>query len=78
MILAPHLVHLRKKDVGLPHWDDATERQRTDSMCWKDESECYNDGSAFKLSCRDTSGVMVTLIADNYYGYCKKEVKTQI
>jgi len=78
VILAPHLVHLRKKDLGLPHWDDATERQRTDSMCWKDESECYNDGSAFKLSCRDASGVMVTLIADNYYGYCKKEVKTQI
>ena len=78
VILAPHLVHLRKKDMGLPHWDDATERQRTDSMCWKDESECYNDGSAFKLSCRDASGVMVTLIADNYYGYCKKEVKTQI
>ena len=23
-------------------------------------------------------GVMVTLIADNYFGYCKKEVKTQI
>ncbi len=23
-------------------------------------------------------GVMVTIIADNYYGYCKKEVKTQI
>ena len=78
VILAPHLVHLRKKDLGLPHWDDATDRQRTDSMCWKDASECYNDGSAFKLSCRDASGVMVTLIADNYYGYCKKEVKTQI
>lgn len=78
VILAPHLVHLRKKDLGLPHWDDATERQRSDSMCWKDQSECYNDGSAFKLTCRDASGVMVTLIADNYYGYCKKEVKTQI
>ena len=23
-------------------------------------------------------GVIVTIIADNYYGYCKKEVKTQI
>ena len=22
--------------------------------------------------------MIVTLIADNYYGYCKKEVKTQI
>jgi hypothetical protein len=78
VILAPHLVRVTKKDAGLPHWDKATERQRRDSMCWKDESEFYNDGNAFKLTCRDESGVIVTLIADNYYGYCKKEVKTQI
>ncbi len=32
----------------------------------------------FKLTCRDETGVIVTLIADNYFGYCKKEVKTQI
>ncbi len=78
VILATHLTSLTKKELGLPHWDDATERQRADSMCWKDESERYNDGGAFKLTCRDQSGVMVTIIADNYYGYCKKEVKTQI
>jgi len=47
-------------------------------MCWKDENELYNGGGAFKLTCRDETGVIVTLIADNYYGYCKKEVKTQI
>src|SRR5579872_4246174 len=47
-------------------------------MCWKDENELYNNGGAFKLTCRDENGVIVTLIADNYYGYCKKEVKTQI
>ncbi len=78
VILATHLTSISKKSLGLPHWDDATERQRRDSMCWKDESELYNDGGAFKLACRDESGVMVTIIADNYYGYCKKEVKTQI
>ncbi|EMI47307.1 hypothetical protein [Rhodopirellula sp. SWK7] len=78
VILATHLVTLTKKAVGLPHYDDATERQRRDRMCWKSESELYNDGSAFKLTCRDESGVIVTLIADNYYGYCKKEVKTQL
>src|SRR6059036_2039785 len=33
---------------------------------------------AFKVACRDAAGVIVTLIADNYFGYCKKEVKTQI
>ncbi|MDA7500210.1 hypothetical protein N8487_00405, partial [bacterium] len=35
-------------------------------------------GRAFKICARDEKGVMVTLIADNYFGYCKKEVKTQI
>lgn len=78
VILATHLVRLTKKAVGLPHYDDATERQRKDKMCWKTDDELYNDGSAFKLTCRDDSGVIVTLIADNYYGYCKKEVKTQL
>jgi hypothetical protein len=78
VILAPHLVKATKKFVGLPHWDKATERQRRDGMCWKEENELYNSGGAFKLTCRDESGVIITLIADNYYGYCKKEVKTQI
>ena len=78
VILAPHLVKARKKALGLPHWDAASPRQRRDGMCWKDEKECYNDGGAFKIAARDEKGVMVTVIADNYYGYCKKEVKTQI
>jgi len=78
VILAPHLTTVRKRDVGLPHWDDADERQRRDGMCWQNESECYNNGQPFKLTCRDDRGVIVTLIADNYFGYCKKEVKTQI
>ncbi len=47
-------------------------------MCWRDENEIYNDGNAFKICCRDHRGIIVTVIADNYYGYCKKEVKTQI
>jgi hypothetical protein len=78
VILAPHLVKVTKKAVGLPRWEEATERQRRDGLCWKDEAEPYNNGGAFKLTCRDESGVIVTLIADNYFGYCKKEVKTQI
>ena len=78
VILAPHLVDVLKKDVGLPHYDDATERQRQDGMCWKSEDEKYNDGVPFKITCRDEEGVIVTVIADNYYGYCKKEVKTQL
>ena len=63
VILAPHLVGFRKKDAGLPYSSD---------------NELYNDGQAFKITCRDKRGVIVTIIADNYYGYCKKEVKTQI
>lgn len=78
VILAPHLVRLTKKELGLPAWDDATAAQRRDGMCWKDPSEKYNDGGAFKITCRTDAGVIVTLIADNYYGYSKKEVKTQI
>ena len=78
VILAPHLVRLTKAELGLPHWDHASERQRRDGMCWRDEAELYNDGQAFKVTARDASGVILTLLADNYYGYCKKEIKTQI
>ena len=78
VILAPHLTKVRKRAVGLPSWDEATERQRRDGMCWKSPDELYNNGTAFKITCRDNRGVMVTVIADNYFGYCKKEVKTQI
>jgi hypothetical protein len=78
VILAPQLVNLRKSELGLPHYKDASERQRREGMCWQSKDELYNDGNPFKISARDSDGVIVTLIADNYYGYCKKEVKTQI
>ncbi len=78
VILAPHLTTLKKKDLGLPHRSQATPRQVRDGMCWENENEIYNDGGAFKITCRDKRGIIVTLIADNYFGYCKKEVKTQI
>ncbi|WP_291801038.1 hypothetical protein, partial [Lutibacter sp.] len=78
IILAPQLKTLKKKDVGLPHFKDATTRQKKDGMCWENENELYNDGGAFKVTCRDDRGVVVTIIADNYFGYSKKEIKTQI
>jgi hypothetical protein len=78
VILAPHLTKCKKRDLGLPHISDATDLQRQDGMCWEDESECYNDERPFKLTCRTAAGVIVTIVADNYFGYCKKEVKTQI
>ncbi|ASB50018.1 hypothetical protein CDL62_13165 [Alkalitalea saponilacus] len=78
VILAPHLIKVKKIDVGLPHISEATERQKHDGMCWEKEDELYNNGGAFKITARTAEGVIVTLIADNYYGYSKKEVKTQI
>ncbi|MSU23650.1 MAG: hypothetical protein EXS32_07490 [Opitutus sp.] len=78
IILATHLNTFTKSELGLPKWEDATVRQRRDGMCWKNPAELYNDGGAFKLTARSAAGVIVTLISDNYFGYCKKEVKTQI
>lgn len=78
VILAPHLTTFTKKDLGLPEYSQATDRQKRDGMCWKDPAELYNGGNAFKATCRDARGVIVTVIADNYFGYCKKEVKTQM
>jgi len=78
VIVAPHLAGMKKKELGLPHESEATDRQRRDGMFWRDPDEPYNGGGSFKIACRDERGVMATIIADNYYGYCKKEVKTQI
>ena len=47
-------------------------------MAWKDPGELYNDGKPFKICARDERGVIVSIIADNYFGYSKKEVKAQI
>jgi phosphoenolpyruvate carboxykinase (diphosphate) len=78
VILAPQLLELKKSEIGLPSWEDATDRQRQEGICWKDKNELYNEGVSFKISCRDEHGVIITLLADNYFGYSKKEVKTQI
>jgi hypothetical protein len=78
ILLAPHLTRLTKQELGLPRWEDATERQRRDGMCWRDPAERYNDGVAFKAVARDATGVIVTILSDNYFGYCKKEVKSYI
>ncbi len=78
VILAPHLIRMTKKELGLPHIDEATERQKTDGMCWEKENQLYNNGQPFKITARDKRGIIVTILADNYFGYCKKEVKTQL
>ena len=78
IILAPHLNGVTKRELGLPPYEEASERHRRDGMCWKKPEELYNDGSPFKLTARTAAGVIVTFISDNYFGYCKKEVKTHI
>lgn len=77
VVLAPHLRKMKKKDMGLPHISEATDKQKATGMCWESPDELYNKGSPFKITLRDERG-MVTILADNYFGYCKKEVKTQI
>jgi len=78
VVLAPHLTRFTKRELGLPHMAQASERQRKDGMYWESDDEMYNDGQPFKVTARDEHGVIFTILADNYYGYCKKEVKTQI
>jgi hypothetical protein len=78
VILAPHLRKCLKKELGLPNIQDATELQKKHGMCWGKEDELYNGGKPFKITIRDERGIMITVLADNYFGYCKKETKTQI
>ena len=78
VILAPHLNNLTKKELGLPPESKATKRQKRDGMCWEKEDELYNDGLPFKITARTEEGLILTIISDNYFGYTKKEVKTQI
>ncbi|MFP4156800.1 MAG: hypothetical protein ACLFU4_04200 [Opitutales bacterium] len=78
VILAPHMMGTTKKELGLPHVSEANDRQKRDGMCWEKEDELYNDGGAFKLTCRDAAGRIVTVVSDSYFGYCKKEIKTQL
>ena len=79
VILAPHLTRLTKKAARPAarrrcHRAAAARRH----VLEQSDDELYNDGQAFKVCARDARGVIVTIIADNYFGYCKKEVKTQI
>lgn len=78
VIVAPHLAGTQKKLLQLPKKAEATDRQIRDGMYFDDPEEQYNGGDPFKLTFRDSSGMIVTILADNYFGYCKKEVKTQI
>lgn len=68
VILAPHLRECLKKELGLPHVDQATDDQKKTGMCWTEPTEKYNGGKPFKICLRDERGIMVTVLADNYFG----------
>jgi hypothetical protein len=72
------LTQLTKKELGLPHISEATERRWNEGMCWEKEDELYYNGQPFKAMVRDKSGVIISIIADRYNGYGKKETKTQM
>lgn len=68
VVLAPHLRTCLKKDLGLPHLSQATELQKSKGVYWTNEDELYNGGKPFKITLRDERGIMVTILADNYFG----------
>jgi hypothetical protein len=78
IVFAPQLRRCTRKALGLPHVSEATDRQRRDGMCWENDGELYHDGKPFRAVARSNSGVIVSIIADSYNGYGKKEIKTHI
>ncbi|MDE6576035.1 MAG: hypothetical protein K2L24_01380, partial [Opitutales bacterium] len=78
IVFAPQLRKVTKKELGLPNISEATDRQKKDGMCWSNEDELYHDGRPFRAVARTGSGVIVSIVADSYNGYGKKEIKTQM
>ncbi len=79
VILAPHLVRLTQARARAAAPRRGHRRASGATACAGGRpASCYNGGKPFKITARDEAGVIVTVIADNYFGYCKKEVKTQI
>lgn len=37
-------------------------------MCYTNDDELYHNGKPFKITLRDNRGIMVTILADNYFG----------
>ena len=75
VVLAPHLRKCVKKELGLPRVSEATDYQKSKGLCWEKEDELYNGGKPFKITLRDERGIMVTILADNYFGtYSNNEI----
>ncbi|GKT24910.1 PPi-type phosphoenolpyruvate carboxykinase [Aduncisulcus paluster] len=78
IIISPSLRTATKKELGLPSWAEATQKQRDTKMCYQTDDEPYHNGKPFKIVARTAEGVIISIIADSYFGYAKKSVKTQL
>lgn len=77
IIVAPHLCELKKVDLGLPHFKQASAAEREFGLCWKDEDELLNGGEQFHVTLRDAEGHIITIVPE-YLGYTKKGVFMQL
>ncbi len=78
IVFAPQLRKMTKKELGLPHISEASDRQKREGICWSEENELYHDGQPFRVVARTDNGVIVSIVADSYNGYGKKEIKSHI
>ena len=70
IIFAPHLNEVLLTEMGI-------DSHILSDACSPD-MQYYNNGNAFLLKIRDTSGVVITIIADNYFGLGKKTIMTDV
>ena len=79
VILAPHLTQLDQEGSWACRTGTTPPSGKSGTACAGTTPTSSTTTAAPSRSPAATAaGVIVTIIADNYYGYCKKEVKTQI
>ena len=79
VILAPHLTRLQQEGPGHAARQPGAPRRSARRACaGRARPSCTTTAVPSRSPARSIDGVMVTILADNYFGYCKKEVKTQI
>lgn len=67
IIFAPHITQITLEEMGI---DPASLNSSNKDI------KLYNDGDSFLLKIRDSSGVVITIVGDNYFGLGKKTIMT--
>jgi hypothetical protein len=49
-----------------------------DGVRWEKEDELYHDGESHRVMARYWDSVVISIIADDYHGYVRKEKKSQM